>query len=42
MRTGWLQQGGNWYYLNGSGAMATNTWIGRYHVNTSGLWDRTR
>lgn len=30
------------YHVTGSGAMATNTWIGRYHVNTSGLWDRTR
>jgi len=21
--------------------MATNTWIGRYHVNEDGLWDQT-
>lgn len=27
---------------NGSGAMATSAWIGRYHVNASGLWDKTR
>ena len=23
MRTGWLSLGGKWYYLKGSGAMAT-------------------
>ena len=23
MKTGWLKQGGSWYYLDGSGAMKT-------------------
>ena len=23
MKTGWLKQGGTWYYLDGSGAMKT-------------------
>ncbi|MEC4175708.1 CAP domain-containing protein [Adlercreutzia sp. R21] len=30
------------YYVNASGAMATNTWIGKYHVNANGVWDQTR
>ena len=39
MRTGWLAQGGSWYYLTGSGAMAIGwvndggTW---YYLNASG------
>lgn len=28
--------------LKSSGAMATNQWVGRYHVDTSGKWDKTR
>ena len=38
MATGWLNLGGTWYYLTGSGAMAANTWIGSYYVNGSGAW----
>ena len=30
------------YYVDGSGAMATDQWIGTYHVNGNGLWDKTR
>ena len=26
------------YYLNSSGAMATNTWIGDYYVGSDGAW----
>ena len=33
MATGWKYVGGQWYYLTGSGAMATNRW-----VQTGGLW----
>ena len=36
--TGWVNVGGTWYYLTGSGAMAANTWIGSYYVNGSGAW----
>ncbi len=42
MGVGWLQTGGKWYYLNGDGSMAADTWVGRYHVDGSGAWDRTR
>ena len=40
MQTGWLQQGGSWYYLQRSGAMATGwtsiegSW---YYMNSSGV-----
>lgn len=30
------------YDFKSSGAMATNQWVGRYHVDTSGKWDKTR
>jgi glucan-binding YG repeat protein len=39
MRTGWLYDGGSWYYMNRSGAMVTGrqlidgTW---YNFNASG------
>ena len=29
-------------YLQADGSMATNTWIGRYHVDKNGKWDKTR
>ena len=38
MVTGWKQVGYTWYYLQSSGAMAANTWIGDYYVNGSGVW----
>ena len=38
MVTGWLQLGDDWYYLGSDGAMASDTWIGNYYVNGSGLW----
>ena len=40
--TGWNQIGGKWYYMYSSGAMASNTWIGSYYVNGSGVWTKTR
>ena len=43
MATGWVQTGGTWYYLHGSGAMATNQWVeDRYWVTGSGAWTNTR
>ncbi len=40
MRTGWYTVNGKWYYSYTSGAMASNTWIGSYYVNHSGVWIR--
>ena len=37
MKTGWLWDGA-WYYLYSSGAMAHNTSIGAYRLNSSGAW----
>ncbi|KAB1636619.1 N-acetylmuramoyl-L-alanine amidase family protein [Adlercreutzia muris] len=42
MKTGWQKIGNSWYYLYSSGAMAANTWVGNYHVNGSGAWDKSR
>ena len=36
MATGWLNLGGTWYYLHGSGAMAANQWIGNYYLQADG------
>ena len=36
MQTGWLQLGGTWYYLENSGAMAENKWVGDYYLTGSG------
>ena len=33
MATGWLGNGGTWYWLGGSGAMASNSW-----ANVGGVW----
>lgn len=41
MRTGWVMDGGTWYYLSPSGAMVTGTQDinGRsYTFNASGVW----
>lgn len=38
MQTGWLQDGGTWYYLNSSGALAVSTTINGYTVNANGEW----
>jgi glucan-binding YG repeat protein len=42
MATGWVKVGNTWYYLRSSGAMASSTWIGKYYVNGSGAWTKTR
>lgn len=36
MRTGWFEVGSDWYYADGSGAMAFSRWIGDYYVGASG------
>lgn len=43
METDWKQIQGAWYYLNPlsdgqKGAMAANTWIGNYFVDSNGVW----
>lgn len=40
MLTGWQQKSGKWYYMYESGAMAADTWIGNYYVNSSGVWEK--
>ena len=42
MLTGWQKVGGTWYYMDASGAMAENTWVGNYYVDGSGAWVKTR
>ena len=44
MKTGWQQIGGYWYYFGGvnDGSLKTNTWIGIYHVDANGRWDKTK
>ena len=42
MVTGWQKINNKDYYFNELGAMATNTWIGNYHVDADGKWDLTR
>lgn len=42
MQTGWVISGGKYYYLYSDGSMAYNTWIGKYHVNSNGVWDQTK
>ena len=38
MITGWLKDGGKWYYLETSGKMATSKWInGTYYVKANGV-----
>ena len=38
MATGWIQLGSTWYYLNESGTMQADTWIGNNYVDGSGAW----
>jgi len=38
MKTGWLNDNGTWYYLNGSGAMLANTIVDGYKLGASGAW----
>ncbi len=38
MATGWVQVGNIWYYMNESGVMQVDTWIGNNYVDGSGAW----
>jgi glucan-binding YG repeat protein len=38
MATGWIIDGGSWYYLNSSGVMLYNTTIDGYKLGTTGAW----
>lgn len=39
MQTGWLNDNGTFYYLNGSGAMLSNTTTpDGYYVGANGAW----
>lgn len=42
MYIGWLFLDSNWYYLNEDGTLAVNTWIGKYYVDSNGIWDSTK
>ena len=40
MKTGWIKESGNWYYLDDSGAMKTGwCWVSGswYYLDTSGV-----
>jgi glucan-binding YG repeat protein len=37
-KAGWKQTNGVWYYLNSDGAMASNTTIEGYTVDSNGAW----
>lgn len=39
---GWWEIGDAWGCLMLYGVVVTGVQIGRYHVNASGLWDKTR
>ena len=36
MASGWVKDSGTWYFLNTSGAMVTNAWIGDYYLGANG------
>jgi len=38
MKTGWVRSGNKWYYLYSSGAMAKNTSINGYVLDSDGVW----
>lgn len=38
MKTGWIKDKDQWYYLDKSGAMVTNTVIEGYRINHKGEW----
>ena len=41
MRTGWIKDGDNWYYLLENGAMAKDSTIDGYTLDSNGVWDKT-
>ena len=42
MVTGWKQAPEGWYHFMPDGKLATNCWIGNFHVNSSGLYDYSK
>ena len=38
MKTGWLQIGADWFYLNTNGSMAADTYIGIWYVDKNGYY----
>ena len=38
MKTGWIQDGDKWYYLDGNGAMVKSTTINGYKLDSYGVW----
>ena len=38
MKTGWLNDKGNWYYFYSEGNMAHDCYIDEYYLNSSGAW----
>ena len=44
MKTGWQKINGKWYYFGGEqdGSMKSNTWVGDYYVDNSGVWSKTK
>jgi len=41
MKTGWIQDSGNWYFLNNDGAMAHDTTVGGYYLGSNGAWTQS-
>jgi len=38
MAVGWVNTNSKWYYLDESGAMLSNTYVGKYKVGSDGAW----
>lgn len=41
MKTGWIYDGINWYYMWNNGIMAKNTKVGDYYLGPNGVWDKS-
>lgn len=37
IKSGWVQENGNWYYYNDSNVMVKNKWIGDYYLGKDGV-----
>lgn len=42
MKTGWINDNGNWFYTYGDGIMAHDTTIDGYYLNSSGAWTNSK
>jgi glucan-binding YG repeat protein len=38
MQTGWIEDGGNWYYLHENGVAAQNEWVDGEYLGSDGAW----